>query len=555
MTQGDDDVARSIRRAALALAVVLAVAGLTGTALVATAPPAAAALSAPTVKLAFGDRSLTVAWGAVSGATGYTVQHSSTSTFSRPVSINAGTKTTVFLTGLTNRTTYYVRVIAVAGGNKSVSATATAVPDAGYPRLLTVSAVSAGPHAIRVSWKGQGRATKVGVIAGGNSALTTLPFRSGWYPATTTSITLTVPAELRPQLGSGSGNPVYVKVATYNSLTAGTSMPTTRNEAAAYRLSPAGSYAWAAHPTASGTPVRVATYNVKSVTSSAHLDGYQWKDRRRPVAASIALSGAAVVATQELNMTNAGLGTTARQWEDLRDLLAQSTYGGYAIANTVTRDTTGGDTGVAVGAHLFYRPGVVTREAGGFVSARRQLGLAWPAGLTDKYFSWARFRVNETGARFYAVSVHLPVDSAGTSHAALRAKEADAIDSYMTARASGLPIVVLGDLNSSLSSATDGPPTVLRSRGYTDAAAAPRLAGRHHPTTNTSSQVDNLAVRGFPTRPFAYWHPAARIDYIMAKRTSGAWRYTNQLVLVDGLFDPRYQGSDHNLQWAEIGIP
>ncbi len=555
MTQGDDDMTGSIRRAAVALAVALAVAGLAGTGLVATAPPAAAALSAPSVKLAFGDSSLTVAWGAVSGATGYTVQHSTTSTFSRPVSVSAGTKTKLFVTGLTNRTTYYVRVIAVAGGTKAVSATATAVPDAGYPRLLTVSAVSAGPDAIRVSWKGQGRATKVGVVAGANSALTTLPFHSAWYPATTTSITLTVPVELRPQLGSGSGNPVYVKVATYNSLTAGSAMPIVKNEAARYRLSPSGTRAWAEHVTPSGTRLRVATYNVKSVTATAAYPGYTWRDRRRAVAASITRSGAAVVATQELNTSDAGLGTGVRQHEDLLNLLAQPAAGGYAIANTPTRETTGGDTNWAVGAHLFYRPALVTREAGGIVSPRRSLGLDWPTGLRDRYLSWARFRVNATGDRFYAVSVHLPVDAGSTSFATLRNKEIAAIDTYVSKMAGNLPVLMLGDFNSSLSKTTSGPAQVLRTRGYYDAAAAPRRAGLNYLTVNSPNQIDNLSVPGFPTRPYAFPHVAVRIDYLMTKNAPGSWGYSNQLVLTAGAFDRAYQGSDHNLQWADIGIP
>ena len=555
MTQGDDDVTRSIRRAAVALAVVLAVAGLAGTGLVATAPPAAAALSAPSVKLAFGDRSLTVAWGAVSGAAGYTVQHSTTSTFSRPVSISAGTRTNLFVTGLTNRTTYYVRVIAVAGSTKSVSPTAKAVPDAGYPRELTVTAAPAGKNAIRVSWTGQGRATKVGVIAGSEGSITRDYFRTGWYPATTTSVTLTVPTSLRAHLGTGTGNPVFVKVATYNSLAAGTSMPNAKNEAAAYRLSPAGTYTWPGSVTPTGTRLRVASYNVNSVSASAALPGHTWRDRRGRVAAAIAHSGASVVATAEATTADAGLGYGVRQWEDLRNLLGTPAYGGYSIANTITSTTTGGAPNTTVGAHLFYKPAVVTREAGAFVSPRRELGLSWPSTLADRYFSWARFRVNATGAQFYAVSVHLPANAGTTSYASLRAKEIAAIDTYMSARAGGLPVLLMGDLNSSFAETPQGPDAVLVGRGYYDTSAA---ATRYYPrvsTANQTNQVDNLAVPGYPTRPYVYRYAAPRIDYIFVKNAPGSWRYANQLVLVDGRFDPRYQGSDHNLQWAEIGIP
>jgi endonuclease/exonuclease/phosphatase family metal-dependent hydrolase len=549
-------VARSIRTVAVAIAVALSVAGLTGTALVATAPPAAAAtLSAPVVKLAFGDRSLTVAWGAVRGATSYVVQHSRTSTFSRPVSVDAGTKTRLFVKGLANRTTYYVRVVAKAGTSKAVSRTAKATPDAGYPRELTVTAVPAGKHAIRVSWTGQGRATKVAVIAGSEGSISRDVFRTGWYPATTTSVTVTVPPALRARLGTGSGNPVFVKVATYNSLAAGTSMPNVKNEAAAYRLSPAGTYAWAGATTPTGTRLRVATWNVNSVAATANLTGQTWRDRRTRVAAGIAYSNAAVVGTAELTTAETGAGYGLRQWEDLRNLLATPTYGGYAIANSVTSATTGGAPATTVGAHLFYKPSVVTREAGAFVSPKHALGLSWPATLTDRYFSWARFRVNATGARFYAVAVHLPANSGSTSYAALRAKEAAAIDAYMTARAGGLPILLMGDLNSSFAETPQGPDTVLVGRGYYDTSSAVKRAHPRVSTANLTNQVDNLGVRGYPTRPYVYRYAAPRIDYIFVKNAPGAWRYNNQLVLTDGRFDPRYRGSDHNLQWAEIGIP
>jgi endonuclease/exonuclease/phosphatase family metal-dependent hydrolase len=547
-------VVRSWRHIALVVGVVLALTGLLGASAVATAPAAAAAPAVPSVKLAFGDRSLTVAWGAVSGATSYSVQYSTSSSFTRPVNINAGTKTHVFVTGLTNRVTYYVRVVVVAGTSKSVSATKSAMPDAGYPRELTVTAVPAGEHSIRVSWTGQGRATKVGVIAGSEGGISQHVFRSAWYPATTTSITLTVPAALRAQLGTGSGNPIFVKVATYNSLSAGDAMPNVKNEAAAYRLSPAGTYSWAGVATPTGTRLRVAEWNVNSVSASAGLPGYTWRDRRTKVASGIAYSGAAIVATAELTTADAGLGTGVRQWEDLRNLLARSEYGGYAIANTVTASTTGGAANTTVGAHLFYKPGVVTREAGGFVSARNALGLDWPASLTDRYFSWARFRVNATGARFYAAAVHLPANAGSTSYATLRNKEVAAIDAYLSARAGSLPILVMGDFNSSFAATPNGPDSLLVQRGYYDASAAPTHYNPRVSTANLTNQVDNPAVRGYPYTPYVYKYPAPRIDYIFVKNARGSYRYSNQLVLVNGRFDGRYQGSDHNLQWAEIGI-
>jgi endonuclease/exonuclease/phosphatase family metal-dependent hydrolase len=542
------------RRRPLLAGLVLALTVLVGSWVV-TAPPAAAAVTAPSAKIAFGDRSLTLAWTKVSGATGYQVQYSTSSTFSRAVTVDAGTRSWLMVKGLANDTRYYARVVAVAGGTKAVSRTLTASPDSGYPRQLTVTAVSAGSNAIRVSWTGQGRATKVAVLAGSNSTLDQNSFHSSWYPATTTSVVLTVPAAHRSVLGTGSGNPVFVKVATYNSLSAGTAMPLVRNEAAAYRLSLAGPRAQAGTVAPSGARLRVATWNVNSVASTAAYRGYTWRDRRIKVANGIAVSRASLLGTAELATGDAGLGNGKQQWEDLRDLLAQSRYGGYAIANTVTSATRNGDTNATVGAHLFYKPGVLTRLDGAFVSPRRLMGSAWPAGLTDRYFSWARFRVDATGAQFIAVAVHLPTKSDPKSYPALRTAEMAAIDDHVSRLAGTLPVIVMGDLNSTLGGdAGQTPQSLLVSRGYYDTTATTNRASAQFSTINTSKQIDNLSVPGYPTRPAAYKYPAPRIDYIMVRRAPGSWGYSNQVLLTDGAFTPAYQGSDHNLQWAEIGI-
>jgi endonuclease/exonuclease/phosphatase family metal-dependent hydrolase len=533
---------------------VLALTALMGASSVVTAAPASAALSAPSAKIAFGDRSLTLAWGQVTGASSYRVQYSASSTFAKPVTVDAGTRSWLMVKGLKNDTRYYARVVAVAGRTQTVGRTLTASPDSGYPREVTVQAVSAGPNAIRVSWSGQGRATKVAVLAGSNSTLDHHSFQSPWYPATTTSVVLTVPAAHRSVLGTGSGNPVFVKVATYNSLDAGTAMPLARNEAAAYRLSLAGTRAQVATVTPSGSRLRVAEWNVHSVGSSAGYPGYMWRDRRTKVAAGIATSGASLVATAELATGDAGLGNGKKQWEDLRDLLAQSQYGGYGIANTVTSATRNGDSNATVGAHLFYKPGVLTREDGAFVSPKRLLGSKWPAALTDRYFSWARFRVNATGAKFYAVAVHLPSKSEPHGYPTLRVTEMAAIDDYMSRIAGALPLLVMGDLNSAFADDPHSTASLLIGRGYYDATATTNRSNAQYGTANITKQVDHLAVPGYPTRPYAYKYPAPRIDYIMIKNAPGSWRYSNQVLLTNGVFDRTYQGSDHNLQWAEIGI-
>ncbi|TFD45070.1 hypothetical protein E3T33_07385 [Cryobacterium sp. TMT1-2-1] len=512
---------------------------------------ACAPLAKPTIKLAYGDRSITVAWSTVPGAVAYDILYSFSSNMAKPSAKRMTSGSSRMLTGLTNGSRYYAQIKAVAADPlcSSVSPIASGIPAAGNPTALTVTVVPAGKDQVRVSWTGQGRNTKVAVIAGSEGSLTKHPFQSAWYPATTSSITLTVPAALRAQLGTGSGNPIFVKVATYNSLTAGTTFPRVASVTNAYRLSLAGKYSWAAATTTTKA-LRVAEYNVQSVAASAKLSGRTWAQRRLKVAASIKVSGADLLAAVELTTAAAGNGKT--QWEDLRDLLAQPGYGGYRIAN----DNVGGaGTGATKGAHLFYDPTVVSVVSSGIVSGKDVTNLyypaSWPAGLTDRYLSWAKFTMKSTGKPFFAASVHLP---AGSSYANLRVREAAAIDKYLTAKAGTLPIVVMGDLNSSFAALPDGPQTTFTRAGYYDASSAVQKANPRYPTANITNQVDNKTVVGYPYTPYLYQYAAPRIDYILVKNSPGALAYRNQLVLVNGKFDPAYQGSDHNLQWADIGI-
>jgi endonuclease/exonuclease/phosphatase family metal-dependent hydrolase len=548
-----------MRRTRLAISVALALVLLGSPSMVSAAPVPAAtgttgasttALAAPVVTTAFGDRTLTVDWEAVPGAGKYLVEYSTSSTFSKKVRIDRGLSTSAIVTSLKNGTRYYARVLAVpsVGTGLGKSKTVSAVPEAGYPRELNVTVVPSGSHSVRVSWTGQGRATKVAVIAGSEGSLTKHPFSSKWYPATTTSVRLTVPTELRSVLGTGTGNPIFVKVATYNSMSAGSSTPRVPNAAVGYRLSPAGEYSWAGEPTPTGTKLRVATWNVNSVAASRDYRGYTWADRRTRVAAGIEASGANVVATQELTTADAGNGK--RQWEDLRDLLAKPAYGGYSIANPDVGSANGGTKG----AHIFYQASVLTRLDGAIVSADA-VTPDWPSGLTDRYFSWAHFRHDATGKEFLVASLHLPSgDSADM--AALRVREAKAVDSYLSGKAYGLPIVVMGDFNSSFAESPSGAQKTFVLRGYSDAASTLKRTNPRYPTANMTRQIDNTATPGYPYTPYKYQYAAPRIDYIFVKDGGGSWASTNRLVLDDaGKFVRGYQGSDHNMQAADIAIP
>lgn len=496
------------------------------------------AVAKPTIRVAYGDRSLTVDWSAVPGAASYTLQYSTKKSFSSSKKVAVGTDTFRVIKGLKNDTFYYVRLIVVdVYGTKTLSAAVKAEPDDGYPDLVTAKVVSAGENKIKVTWTGLGRATKIAVIAGSDSVVTKRSWHSAWYPTTTRSITLTVPTKYREDLGSGSGQPIFVKVAVYNDLGASDSLPTVSSVSKSYRLSYAGAYAYAGAVKPTGDRVRVATYNVKSFAATEGQNGLEWKDRRDKIARTIVASNADLVAAQELNASYVDERKTTFQWQDL---LNQISDNGYAIAGSPQKQA----LGTKNGAHLFYKPSELRLLDQGYLSTKK-LGIDWPNSVPEQFVSWGKFR-SATGGTFFAVSMHLPPGD----YQSLRIREAIAVNKILTERANGLPIVLMGDFNSSVVD-TKAPNRELRERGYYDTKSAITFSGEHWNSVNSRNSAS-----GFPDKPYRYKYPAPRIDYIMIKNAPGAFKYYNQLKLdSSGNLISGYQGSDHNLQWADIGIP
>ena len=552
-----------MRRSIVALTVsALLVTGL-GTAHAAAAQPApsgivggfvapAAKLAPPAFKVLGGDTSMTVSWKLIPGAIGYRIEYSTSSSFSGKKTVTVGSTTKVkVVKGLRNDVKLYVRVrsLAADSADNALSVVKTAIPDSGTPYSPEITVERAGIDKIKVTWSGLKRATKVGILAGSDSIVTKNLFRSAWYPATTTSLTITVPEALREEMGTGSGNPIHVKVAAYNSLTATDSMPTEKNLDRMYRLSPAGDYGFATAQAPTGELLRVGTWNVRSVGTSADEVGYTWKDRRSKVKNNIVASGAPLLGLQEINTADAGVGNGKEQWEDLLGLLGS----GWAIANDP--DDYDMPSNSTNGAHLYYKPAVLDVLDGGFVSPREE-GISWPSAIKDRHWSWARFQVKATGAEFYAASVHLPVDDDGNNRQTLRVAIAKQINSMLSAKAGSLPIVILGDLNSTVLKSSTGADMTFRAAGYYDAASALKRTNYRYATVNHVGQIDNLSAKGYPYTPYKNAHVGSRIDYVMVKNSPGSAEYMNQMILTStGKFDRNYQGSDHNLQWAEIGIP
>lgn len=307
----------------------------------------------------------------------------------------------------------------------------------------------------------------------------------------------------------------------------------------------------AAKPAPPRPGVSFATYNVCKVTCGGGL--LSWENRRGPVVRTIAASKADIVAVQEASYERSG---ALYQWEDLQARVDQR---GYTLLEP--EQVTCG-SGCARGVHLLVRRStvrVVPPPAGGAATGLVSLrsvtrGVNWDAAGGDRGFAWALVQHKRSQAVFLAVSVHLPNEKNAAGERARRASAA-AMAAWAARKSSdlgvpGVPALVAGDLNSFADRQPRGAQQVLRSKGFTDAFAAPSRINESRPTANYAFGSD-----GWPKKPPRFDGPAPRIDYVFGR---GARPLRHEVFLRltrSGAFDERYRGSDHNLVRTLWRIP
>lgn len=296
--------------------------------------------------------------------------------------------------------------------------------------------------------------------------------------------------------------------------------------------------------------ITVATYNVCKVSCMGGR--FRWAKRRKAIARTVAAARPAVLAVQEAP-TLPWRGTT--QWADLTRVLARRGY-----RPTSTRD--GCSSGCTRGAHLYFDPSRVrlfgsTRRATGMESQRHLSGTAW-GSIQDRNLSWAYLQDIASGGVFLVVSLHLPNEK--TSRAEVVRRRTAAGVAAFTRRLnaqrgrSGIPVFVMGDLNSYTSRQPQGAQQVFYNAGFVDAFDAPERINARYPTANYTQSTRHW--NGFPPSPFRYSGWASRIDYVLGADGVRPLAYEVFLKLhADGRFDNRYRGSDHNLVRARVSMP
>ena len=292
----------------------------------------------------------------------------------------------------------------------------------------------------------------------------------------------------------------------------------------------------------------------------------RWAAREPKVVANIERVAPAVIGLQELTtarldpacLNHGGLLSCTEQYETLATSLAAATTP-YRIVRSDANAWVYTQKNAYVDSALFYDPTKVTLGASGFLSPRALLGSRWPSSLSDEAGVWAQLTTIPTGDQparsFIAASIHLPAGD----HAALRAEEAVSVGAFLDTQAkeadgSSMPVVLTGDFNDNGASTPGAGGLRLVAQGWFDSAATLNRSGIRFSTSNGTNGSDGVDP-GYPVH--ATIHPSAtsRIDYVMLRRSPYTYRYQNLVALAPGdRFDPRYQGSDHDMQVADIGI-
>lgn len=294
---------------------------------------------------------------------------------------------------------------------------------------------------------------------------------------------------------------------------------------------------------AGASPLRVASYNVRSVRKQGK--GKPWKVRRRLLANAINAQKLDVLGLQEAEHWKVAGGVT--QYQD--------------IANLLTGDWRAVATADSAGTRIVYNADKVKLVQAG----RRQLTSD---NKPKRYVVWSVFEQRSTGRKFLFANTHLiagPVVSSATSCSgkhpkrySLRRKEAAQVVSTIRAKAGSLPVVLVGDMNAhKFHCPNNGPYREFTSAGLVD----PLGNTDRHKGTGRSSVPIRIRTEYDTSNHYASapkrhpWPLGTHIDYIWLSRSISSLEYE---IVVNINASGRFVGpppSDHNMVRASILIP
>ena len=308
-------------------------------------------------------------------------------------------------------------------------------------------------------------------------------------------------------------------------------------------------------PKASGSPLRMASFNVRSSKISS---GPSWLSRATDVAREIRDQNPGIVAVQELGPGRAdgrNLSTTGsvRQTTSLVNAMRSVGAPKYKLVRS-TPFVKPGTTHGTQGARLLYdttRYTVISNcpEKTGKYNYSPSCSLDLPrlssdSRSTTRAASYARFQDRRTGLRMWVASVHLDHRHSSNlskerTYEALRLRQIKAVQARLAKlNTTGDKVIIAGDINSWQNNKGGyAAHNYLVSAGYFDGAAAQVRVNTQYPTSN------NFVTR-LPASPNGF---ASRIDVVMVKGSKGAKRFHNVVKPIDSS-----RPSDHNLIVSDL---
>lgn len=421
----------------------------------------------------------------------------------------------------------------------------------------SVKSIVASPGAavgqIKVTWKASGSRTDEFRI---ETALT--PFGStndGRAAHTFTvggskrSTTLSAKSVATAGAAPATGNHLYIRVV---------AVDVTKSGSKKGKASPLVATTARALPAAVASPLRVASYNVRSAKYDS-ADKRDWAERAPGVASDILKVNPGIVAIQEASPGRFG---TLRQTESLQSALiaADPAMGRYTLTRTTVYNPNGTPHG-SQAARIAYdssryqllSPCADTTLVAGVVrdwSNTCSFDLPVQPGDAATWIrsaAYAEFADLATGKPFLVVSAHLDYRHSGNAKTEaklndLRRLQAATIWANMNLiRKVGEPVIVAGDFNASQADGGgNGPHDYLVEQGFYDAAGAVQQSNLEFPSLNHFDKVLAEDPQGY----------GRRVDQILAYGAPGS----NKFAQVVEQNNPA-RNSDHNMVYADIALP
>lgn len=489
---------------------------------------------------------LTMAWNPVSGAVGYRLMYSSKSDMSAPFYRNIASGTTAGYGGLTPSTTYYVTVKALTAAGAdltaySAAATAKTLP---APPAPPVGLKSTGQSSttLSFSWDAVPNAPQYRLALSGKSDMSSPRYLT----------TSTASGEIR---GLSSATPYYAQVRAISATGTGITSYSAVVKAATSALPVLPEIA---------NPLSVASFNVYCFfCTDASSEQKSWAERRGTVVQTIISKMPDIIGVQEASQTwldNRPGGYT--QFEDLRDRLVAG-GGAYKLSDSDRNNCVDSRLptncvyaykGASAGTKIFYNAKTVKLIRSGSKELPATAGEKIP-----RFVAWAEAVQLSTGKHVFFANAHLETGE-GTAADDHRKRQAQTImDTIKSKNTGGLPVILVGDLNSNKWSApANGPYDVITSQGLIDPMGN-SYQSWYPAGTATAEKVVNRRVNswnGFErvVRQGDVGTSGAYIDYIFTSKMRVP--YYENVANVDA--SGKYVGtfaSDHNMQFATVGLP